>query len=139
MVTELLISKAMKKSLDSPDDIRKFNNGEIRFLHLEDTTIACLRLEPGWQWSKDVQPIVNTQTCMEAHIQYVLSGRLLITMDDGTEMELKSGDAAVIPAGHQAQVLGSEPFIAIDFSGMKHYAEQLPKTDEEQGDYFDFD
>jgi 3',5'-cyclic AMP phosphodiesterase CpdA len=36
-------------------------------------------------------------------------------MDDGTEFESGPGDASVIPPGHDAWVVGDEPYISIDF------------------------
>ena len=41
-------------------------------------------------------------------------------MDDGAEEEF--GDAAVIPPGHNAWVVGNEPVVGIDFTGLKEYA-----------------
>jgi len=32
------------------------------------------------------------------------------------------GDAAVIPTGHNAWVVGNEPVVGIDFTGLKEYA-----------------
>jgi mannose-6-phosphate isomerase-like protein (cupin superfamily) len=43
-------------------------------------------------------------------------------MDDGTEQEFGPGEAMYVPPGHDAWVVGSEPFIAIDISGGKEYA-----------------
>ena len=43
-------------------------------------------------------------------------------MDDGEEEEFGPGDAAVIPPGHNAWVVGNEPVVAIDFTGLKEYA-----------------
>jgi len=43
-------------------------------------------------------------------------------MDDGTEEEFGPGDAAVIPPGHNAWVVGNEPVVRIDFTGLKKYA-----------------
>ncbi len=111
-----------KRSLNSPGEIRKFGNGILEVVTVGDQTVARLMLKPGWRWSKDIQKIARTESCMVGHLQYVISGRLLIAMDDGTEMELSPGDVAMIPPGHDAWVLGEEPFVAIDFSGMKEYA-----------------
>ena len=43
-------------------------------------------------------------------------------MDDGTEEEFGPGDAAIIPPGHNAWVVGNEPVVGIDFTGLKEYA-----------------
>ena len=46
-------------------------------------------------------------------------------MEDGTETELTPGDFAIIAPGHDAWVLGNEPFVAIDLStSMRDYAEK---------------
>jgi hypothetical protein len=43
-------------------------------------------------------------------------------MDDGTEREFGPGEVSHIPPGHDAWVVGNEPLVAIDFTGMKKYA-----------------
>jgi hypothetical protein len=43
-------------------------------------------------------------------------------MDDGTEMEFGPGDVGNIPPGHDAWVVGNEPAVMIDISGMENYA-----------------
>ena len=43
-------------------------------------------------------------------------------MADGAEQEFGAGEAMYVPPGHDAQVVGNEPFIAVDFTGMKEYA-----------------
>jgi quercetin dioxygenase-like cupin family protein len=71
--------------------------------------------------------MAKTEYCEVPHIQYVISGRLMIAEEDGTEMELVPGDFAVIAPGHDAWVLGNEPFVAIDCSpAMKEYAQKEP-------------
>lgn len=117
-----VLKMAVRKSLNSPDELRSFSNGELRLVNLDDTPVALLTLQPGWKWSKDIKSIVNTTSCQVPHLQYVISGRLMIAMDDGTQLELQPGDAAVIPPGHDAWVVGDEPFVAVDFGGMKEYA-----------------
>jgi uncharacterized cupin superfamily protein len=53
---------------------------------------------------------------------YVISGRMKVRMDDGTEAETGPRDTAVVPPGHNAWVLGNEPCIANDFTAAKDYA-----------------
>ncbi len=116
--------EALAKSLESPDLRRDFPNGQMAIVNLGHTVLARIHLEPGWRWSRDVRPTVKTESCQIAHVQYVLSGNLMVQMDDGTQLELKPGDAASIPPGHDAWVVGDEPFVAIDFGGMKEYLER---------------
>lgn len=53
---------------------------------------------------------------------YVLSGRLKVIMDDGTELEFGPGDVVAIPPGHDGEVVGDEPCVVLDFAGMENYA-----------------
>ena len=46
-------------------------------------------------------------------------------IDKGIEEEFGPGDTAVIPPGHNAWVIGDESVIAIDFTGMSHYAKEI--------------
>jgi hypothetical protein len=118
-------SKIQKKNLDSsPDDTRDFEKGKVEIVNFGNVTIGRAIFEPGWSWSKCVKPIVNTNSCQAPHTQYVISGRLKVVMDDGTEEEFGPGDAAIIPPGHDAWVVGNESVVAIDFTGLKDYAKK---------------
>ena len=43
-------------------------------------------------------------------------------MDDGSEEEFGPGDVGYLPPGHNAWIIGNEPCVPIDFTGMKEYA-----------------
>lgn len=117
------MAKMQKKSLNtSPDETRTFENGKIELANLSDVTIGRVTLEPGWSWEKCVKPIVKTNSCQAPHTQYIISGRIKVVMDDGAEEEFGPGDAAVIPPGHNAWVVGNEAVVGIDFTGLKEYA-----------------
>ena len=47
-----------------------------------------------------------------------ISGRQIIHMDDGTELEIGAGDIVSIPAGHDGWTVGDEPCVVLDFAGM---------------------
>lgn len=120
MATQTL--SAIVSNLSVPDEVREFSNGRIELVHLGDVVLGKITLQPGWQWARDVKPMAGTDSCHVAHTQYVLSGRLKVVMDDGTSLELKAGDAAIIPPGHDASVIGDEPFVAIEITGAKEFA-----------------
>ena len=116
-------SKMQKKNLDSsPDETRTFEKGKVNIANFEDITIGRATLEPGWSWDKCVKPLAKTNSCEAPHSQYIVSGRMKVVMDDGSEEEFGPGDALVIPSGHNAWVIGNEPVIAVDFTGLKDYA-----------------
>ena len=109
------------KSLDSPDETRQFvDKGKADIVHLGNVSVDRFVLEPGWRWSELVKAIAGTESCQVHHIGYVLSGRMKVVMDDGTEAG--AGDAAVIPRGHDAWIVGDEPCVWLEFAGADHYA-----------------
>ena len=117
-------AKALAKSLSTPDEVRTFDKGKVEIVNLGDVTIGRGTLEPGWSWSKCVKPLAGTNSCQAPHTSYIISGRMKVRMDDGTEFEGGPGDTAVIPPGHDAWVVGDEPCVSIDFTGMKDFAKK---------------
>ena len=79
--------------------------------------------EPGWRWSNDVKPIAGTDWCMVLHEGYCVSGSAIVRAEDGTETSVGPGDGYVIQPGHDAWVVGDEPWVTVDFSqSMADYA-----------------
>jgi quercetin dioxygenase-like cupin family protein len=117
------MAKMEGKSLDSPDETRTFDKGKIELAKLGDVTIGRATLEPGWSWEK-CELIAKTDSCQAPHTQYMVSGRMKVVMDDGTEQEFGPGDALAIPPGHNAWVVGNEPVVAVDFTGLTDYAKK---------------
>lgn len=110
------------KSFGKPDEIRDFPNGKVEIVQIGGATVGRAILQPGWKWSKSVQPIAKTNSCEAQHFQYHVSGVLKIIMDDGTEFEARAGDVTLLPSGHDAWVMGDEPVVVVDFQGMIDYA-----------------
>jgi hypothetical protein len=111
-----------KKNLSQPDETRKFPSGLLEVVTLGGVTFGRGTFQPGWKWSTSVKPIVNTKSCEAPHLQYHVSGRLRVVMDDGSEAEFGPGDVSLLPPGHDAWVVGNEPVVVIDVSGMANYA-----------------
>jgi quercetin dioxygenase-like cupin family protein len=103
------------KNFDAPDEARPFeSHGELRLVTVAGQEIAKGIFEPGWSWSSHVKPLAGTASCEFPHFLYVVSGRLRVMMDDGSEVELRPGDVAAIPPGHDAMVIGDEPCVTVD-------------------------
>jgi len=117
------MEKTFKKSLNTPDETRTFDKGKVELVTIGKVTFGRAVFQPGWKWSESVKPIVKTESCQAGHTQYVISGKLHIVMDNGTEFDVSAGDTMVIPPGHDAWVVGDEPFVAIDVTGMTRYAQ----------------
>lgn len=111
-----------RKNLDDPDEIRKFNNGELGVVTVAGTVVGRAVFQPGWRWSNDVKPVAGTDSCEAAHAGYLISGRLHVEMDDGEQEDIGPGDAFVISPGHDAWIVGDEPCVALDWSAAADYA-----------------
>ncbi len=113
--------RLQRKSFSTPDQVREFTNGRADIVTLDEMAIARFVFHPGWQWSKDVSPIVGTKSCQLRHIGYNISGTLEVRMDDGTNMIINAGDAYEIPPGHDAWVKGDEPWDSVEFTSAHVY------------------
>jgi len=104
--------------LSDPDEKRSFDKGQLELVTLGGITFGRATLQPGWKWSTCVKPIVQTGSCEASHLQYHVSGRIRVRMDDGSEDEFGPGEVSRLPPGHDAWVVGDEPVVVIDISGM---------------------
>ena len=103
-----------RKNLGEADEVRTFTRGRMEIVNLPGFVLGRAIFEPGWRWSTDVKPFAKTESCQIAHASLILSGRMRVRLDDGTEMDLAAGDAHVVPPGHDAWVVGDEPLVSID-------------------------
>jgi hypothetical protein len=116
------MAKLTIKQFGTPDETRPFGHGHMEILRFEGGTVGRGVFEPGWRWSKDVAPIAGTKSCQASHAGYVLSGKMHVAMDDGTEGEVGPGQFIVIPPGHDAWTVGDAPCVIFDFAGATDYA-----------------
>ena len=116
------MSVLASKSFTEPEEVREFPHGHIDLVTVGDTMVGRAEFEPGWRWSQDVAPIAGTRSCQAAHTGYILSGRMHVVMDDGAEGEAGPGEAITVEPGHDAWVVGDEPCVMVDFTGLRDYA-----------------
>ncbi len=116
--------KVEKKSLSRAEEVREFDKGRLEVTTVGGVTFGRATLQPGWRWSTSVKPIAGGVSCQAPHLQYHVSGRLRVVMDDGSETEFGPGDVGSIPPGHDAWVVGSEPVVIVDVQGMADYAKR---------------
>jgi class 3 adenylate cyclase len=122
--------RLQRRRFSEPSDVRTIPRGRIDIVELDDTVVGRMTYEPGWRWSVDVQPIAGTDTCQYHHLGVTLSGRLRVQMPDGTELEVGPGDVFEIPPGHDAWVVGDEPWVSVDFESMRTYGKERDARDE---------
>jgi ethanolamine utilization protein EutQ (cupin superfamily) len=119
-----MAKKMIKRRFDTPDEHRPFPLGSNDVITIGDVTLGLARFEPGWKWSESLKPVAGTESCQVEHLGYVLSGRLLTRMDDGTEAEAVAGDLVFIPPGHNGWVVGNEPVLFLQVEGAAPYAKK---------------
>jgi class 3 adenylate cyclase/quercetin dioxygenase-like cupin family protein len=111
-----------RKRFDRPDEVRIVEKARVELIELGELAVGRAIFEPGWRWSDHVKPIVGTASCQVHHLGYVLSGHLHVEMTDGASLEVVGGDAFEIPPGHDAWVIGDEPWISVDWAGRRLFA-----------------
>ncbi|WP_412543577.1 cupin domain-containing protein [Longispora sp. K20-0274] len=115
--------KMTVKSFAKPDEVRPFaGHGHADLLKMGDRMVQCGEFEPGWRWSQDVRPIAKTDSCQVSHLGYVLEGKMRIHMDDGSDFDIGPGSVVAIPPGHDAEVLGDQKCVFLDFGEIAEYA-----------------
>lgn len=102
------------KSHHTPDERRTPDKTMVELVNLPGVTIGRFSAEPGWRWSECIGPVVGTKSCQVAHTGHVISGRVVVRMDDGTEKTIAAGDSYTIPPGHDAWVDGNERFVCVE-------------------------
>jgi class 3 adenylate cyclase len=124
------VPRLQSKSFEKPDRARALGAGRLDLVDLDETTVGRVTLPAGWRWSRDVQPTVGTPSCQIRHVSYAISGVLHVLMDDGTEIDIKPGEAHEIPPGHEAWVVGDRAFVAVEWASSGLYGQST----EELGD-----
>jgi hypothetical protein len=104
-----------KLNFESPDEVRTPEKTRVEVIKTETTTAGRMTAQPGWRWSKHIRPVVGGDKCQATHVGYVAAGSLHVVHDDGTEADLSAGNAYVIQPGHDAWVVGDEPFVGYEF------------------------
>jgi hypothetical protein len=120
------IQETSRKNFYDADEVRDMDKGRVEVVNLGSMQAMRAVFEPGWRWSECVKPIAGTDSCQVAHTGYMVSGHMMIKMDDGTEHEFTAGDVGVIPPGHDAWTIGDEKVVFIDLQGAADYSK--PKS-----------
>jgi quercetin dioxygenase-like cupin family protein len=116
------VSRLESRSMDEPDERRSPEKTTVDVVNLEGFTLGRITLQPGWRWSECIKPVVGTESCQVAHVGYVISGRITVRQNDGSEVTLGTGSAYAIPPGHDAWVEGDEPMVGLEVLSAGEYA-----------------
>jgi class 3 adenylate cyclase len=125
------VPRLQRKGFGGPDEVRRFANGVVEIVTLDEINVSRFVFQPGWRWETDVGPIAGTATCQHRHVGYTISGRLTVRMGDGTTLTIGPGDAYEIPPGHLAWVEGDVPWESVEFTSGHSYG----KSPEDLGEH----
>jgi hypothetical protein len=112
---EMPMTELQARSLDSPEETLTFENGKAEIVKLPGSTAGRFTFQPGWKWSESIKKMVGTDSCQTHHVGYAISGHLHVRADDGSEQDIRAGDAYNIPPGHDGWVVGDEPYVSVEF------------------------
>ena len=79
------------------------------------SSAARLTLEPGWTWADCIKPVVQTDSCQLRHVGVAQIGRDAHRARGRNRVEIRAREAYVIEPGHNAWVVGAEPFVGFEF------------------------
>jgi hypothetical protein len=103
------------KPFDSADEVRTPDKTRIEVVDLAGIKVGRMTAQPGWRWSECIKPVVGGESCQVHHLGVVVAGQMHVVHEDGTEADMGAGAAYEIKPGHDAWVVGDEPFVAYEF------------------------
>ena len=77
---------------------------------------------PGFRWSKDMKPLVKTETCLHAHVGFLAQGRIRGAYADGCAFDYTAPCVVAIEGGHDAWVEGGEAAVLVQFDAEQQTA-----------------
>jgi mannose-6-phosphate isomerase-like protein (cupin superfamily) len=110
------------KRFEKPDVVKRFEKGKFEMVSLAGMSIGRATYKPGWRWSEHVGKAMGLTACQVEHVGMVVSGRAMVAMSDGTQVEMRAGDLFHIGPGHDSWVLGDDPYVSLHFLGAEDYA-----------------
>jgi len=118
------------KAFGTADEIRDLPRARIEIIKLDEATVGHSTFQPGWRWSTDLAGTFGTATCPVHHLGYAVSGRLRVALDDGPTVDIEPNSVYEIPAGHDAWVLGDEPWVTVEWTSGRAFGAALNGPDE---------
>ena len=105
------MARLQSKRFDEPDELVTLPLVTVEVVLLGEAHVARLVHQPGWSWAEHVKPVAGTPSCQHHHQGVVLEGAVEIETE-----------AFEVPPGHNARVVGDEPFVTIEFAGVHGWA-----------------
>ena len=110
------IGEAVRRSVGGVDE---------EIFTVGDAHIKRIVYPRGYRWSTNLKPVVGTDLCMHAHVGYLAEGHMRIEYADGCVIDVSAPQAIVIHPGHDAEVVGEETAVLIQFDFDGETAERI--------------
>jgi len=105
----------------SPDELRTFPHGSAEVLKLDEAVVGRATYMPGWRWTTDMPTVAGTATCQLHHLGYSISGVMHVVTDDGHELDILPDSIYEIPSGHDAWVVGDDPWVTLEWTSARSF------------------
>src|SRR4051794_20454141 len=105
----------------TPDEVRRFPHGSGTVLKLDESVVGRAVYEPGWRWTADMPEIAGTATCQLHHLGYSISGLMHVVTDAGDELDILPDSIYEIPSGHDAWVVGDDPWVTLEWTSARSF------------------
>ncbi len=86
------MSTMQTKSLNTPDEVRTLPKTTVEVIIFGELSLIKLTFQPGWRWSEHMKPTAGTESYQ------------------------------LLPPGHDAWIVGDEPYVTLDFQRGHLYA-----------------
>jgi len=107
------------KSFTTPDEVRPMPKVRAAVVSLDEVTVGRSEFNPGWRWSTDLAPIMGTKSCQVHHLGHAVSGLIHVRLDGGGELDIPPDSIYEIPPGHDAWVVGNEPWVTVEWTSAR--------------------
>jgi class 3 adenylate cyclase len=113
--------RLQSRPFSAPDEVRTFPFGRATVLQLDEAVVGRAVYEPGWRWTTAMPEIAGTPTCQLHHLGYAISGLMHVQTDDGQELDILPDSIYEIPSGHDAWVVGDEPWVTLEWTSARAF------------------
>ena len=100
------------------DEAKDMPNARMEAVNGLGQRVKKLTLNPDWKCSKDIKPLIVTDSCQATHTGIIVEGTVHCVCDDGSEAIYGAGEAYAISPGNDAGVVGDKQAVVYEFAGM---------------------
>jgi class 3 adenylate cyclase len=109
------------KSFGTQSELRTAPQARAEIISLDEAVVGRASFEPGWRWSTAMSAIAGTATCQLHHLGYSISGVVRVVMDNGEALDIPPASVYEIPPGHDAWVVGDEPWLILEWTSARAF------------------